>query len=712
MPEARPPEPPRWAIKLVIRAQNRSRCCASIHALKVKATHVKSSRQQRAAAAHSLFEAVIAKQPDIVRALIFEHGDELRSRARTASGATALHYAASVGCANCIRLLARPELLAIPMAGTGLTALHVAAGAGHFAAVTLLLKSKSLVSSSAALGETALHVAAQCGATDVMEALLTHGGGAAAAEALTKHGHSSLHLAAHHGHAAAVRLLISSMPPGAAAREQPDGEGDTPLHAAVVGGHSQVVELLLNDRPAAAPPLGALSGETGLTLLHLAIRHHHKAVARLLLEHGGAPVDARALSGETALHLACKFAWPGGVDMLLSCRADPNAQTPVEQFTPMYMATFMMAGHPRLAQEYRRLMPLLLAAGATVDATNAVGNTAAECAEYFGLDGRRRAHPPREAPRSGAAAVGGEHTPAGTMPTSPPVGSEAGGGDREHQAALASSLEELCVSAGEAGDGSGASDEGSRWWPRAVGTFRCNGAVVFPSLLPLQAIEALRGRVVALQKGGGLEDRSPTIRSPMCRELRGVPMDDAREVLELAGRFLAPFLREALRHETQQLLECNALVTRPGAEDQAWHTDVSVHDERFVAVQIALGPVAANQGALEVVPGTHLDVSSDDSGRAGAGGVGGGALSQARSQEEEMAARGIRVAVPAGSVTLYSPRLIHRGSANTHTAERCSLTLTLLAKGGMLPPGIPYTIEAADAFRWRLECGRLVSSVS
>lgn len=335
--------------------------------------------------------------------------------------------------------------------------------------------------------------------------------------------------------------------------------------------------------------------------------------------------------------------------------------------------------------EYMRLLPLLLAAGAHVDATNAVGNTAAQCAEYFGLDARRRSHL-RE-----------------VATTTPLGGGETGGGEHEHQPAAAS-LEELCVSAGHIGENCGALVEPLLGHaPRAVRIFRRNGVVVFPSLLPLDTIEALRDRVAALRARDGSENRSPTIRSPACRELRGVPVADAREVLELVGRQLAPFLREALRHERQQLLECNTLVTQPGAKDQAWHTDVSVHDERFVAAQIALGPVAANQGALEVVPGTHLNAGLSHGGRL-SGSSGGG------SQEEEMAARGVRVAVPAGSVTLYSPRLIHRGSANTHMAERCSLTLTLLAEGGMLPPGIPYTMEAADAFSWRLESGRLVNS--
>ena len=161
---------PHAIITVVIRAHTVHTCCVRIRVLQLKASRERSIRQQRAAAAQELFDAVLARQPSHVRSLLLRCGDELSNRARTASGATALHYAASVGCVECIRLLAGPAIINLSMDGIALTALHVAAGGGHCNAVKLLLEAKSQLSSSAALGETALHVAAQCGAIDVMTA--------------------------------------------------------------------------------------------------------------------------------------------------------------------------------------------------------------------------------------------------------------------------------------------------------------------------------------------------------------------------------------------------------------------------------------------------------------------------------------------------------------------------------------------------------------
>ena len=103
------------------------------------------------------------------------------------------------------------------------------------------------------------------------------------------------------------------------------------------------------------------------------------------------------------------------------------------------------------------------------------------------------------------------------------------------------------------------------------------------------------------------------------------------------------------------------------------------HDARLVSVQISLVDTAAEQGALEVRPATH-----------GGAPRGGPSLP-------------LPLAVPAGTVAFYAPDLQHRGRGNTHTSERLFLGITLLASGGAVPSGIPYTFLPHDVGRWMLQ---------
>ena len=97
----------------------------------------------------------------------------------------------------------------------------------------------------------------------------------------------------------------------------------------------------------------------------------------------------------------------------------------------------------------------------------------------------------------------------------------------------------------------------------------------------------------------------------------------------------------------------------------------------------------AEQGSLEVVPGSHTYDPS---------------ISDKKVMEGTLPK--LPVAVPAGTVTIYALHLIHRGRANTHTADRPFFFFTLMGPG-LAPPGLAYTIEPDDIGRWRMLDGRL-----
>lgn len=222
---------------------------------------------------------------------------------------------------------------------------------------------------------------------------------------------------------------------------------------------------------------------------------------------------------------------------------------------------------------------------------------------------------------------------------------------------------------------------------QALSLWRRHGVVVFPSLLSAESVRALRGHAQALllpvERGAvSTIDRTANIRAPAQRALRALPVShEVTDALsQLSATVLWPFLEAALQAEQLLLLELGVMRASPGAAAQAWHRDDNVLDGRIVSVQIALVDTGAQQGALEVQPASHTHTEPTD----------------------EQAAPSVIVAVPEGTVTVYSPNVVHRGRANTHTEDRLTLVLSLVSESGLVPDGIPLAVQAEDAGRWWL----------
>ena len=134
------------------------------------------------------------------------------------------------------------------------------------------------------------------------------------------------------------------------------------------------------------------------------------------------------------------------------------------------------------------------------------------------------------------------------------------------------------------------------------------------------------------------------------------------------------------------------MITSPGAAAQHFHRDVAPavvsRSSLTVSVQVSLVDTAANQGCLEVIPGSQA-FSAEVSDK----------------ERQEVMPR-VKVAVPKGTVVVYALHTMHRGSSNTHTAKRPFFFFTL--KGtGLAPPGLAYTIEADDIGAWSIVDGAL-----
>lgn len=139
--------------------------------------------------------------------------------------------------------------------------------------------------------------------------------------------------------------------------------------------------------------------------------------------------------------------------------------------------------------------------------------------------------------------------------------------------------------------------------------WRRNGAVSFPALLSTQATKALLERVRAAQHGEHTRDYTQVTRDKTNRVHKALPVSEAEEALVEVARKLGPFLCEVLGADQVALLESGFMVTSPGAATQQFHRDVAPdvvsRSSLTASIQISLVDTAANQGCLEVVPGSQ-----------------------------------------------------------------------------------------------------------
>ncbi|XP_062428739.1 ankyrin repeat domain-containing protein 6 isoform X2 [Rhea pennata] len=155
-----------------------------------------------------------------------------------------------------------------------------------------------------------LLIAAYKGQVDNVVQLINKG----AKVAVTKHGRTPLHLAAHKGHLHVVQILLKA---GCDLDIQDDGD-QTALHRAAVVGNTDVIATLIQEGCALDR-----QDKDGNTALHEACWHGFSQSAKLLVK-AGANVLARNQAGNTPLHLACQNSHSQSTRVLLlgGSRAD------------------------------------------------------------------------------------------------------------------------------------------------------------------------------------------------------------------------------------------------------------------------------------------------------------------------------------------------------------------------------------------------------
>ncbi len=257
------------------------------------------------------------------------------------SKVTVLHYAASIGAADIVRLLlqhggSKGPSFAAPLEPT---ALHLAALLGYHQVVRILLEQTVNVDPIDHEGKTPLHHAVWCGYDRVINEFLEHG-----ADTSTKDndGKTPLHIAVLMGY----NLVVEDLLDYGADVNTGDSDGDTPLHMAGAKGWLEIVEMLL-ERDA---DVNAQDRHM-MTPLHFAAHEGYRHTVKELLLHG-ADVNAKSRDENTPLHMAALGGKYQLVEELLYSGADVNAKN-IDKVTPLHLSAWENHDHVVLALLHR-----------------------------------------------------------------------------------------------------------------------------------------------------------------------------------------------------------------------------------------------------------------------------------------------------------------------------------------------------------------------
>jgi ankyrin repeat protein len=257
----------------------------------------------------------------------------------------------------------------------GRSLLHLAAANGDVECVKILLAAQANIRRTDLHGLSPLGVALQHHQTQVVKLLQQQGA------------EENVFDAAWSGDVPAATALIHRNQSLATAT---NSTGVSVLDIAAGTGDDELVALLLRFGASAK----AKRVQDGLTALHLAAIYNQTNAARLLLRHG-ARIDVVNDAGFTPLHLAIICGAEAMVEFLLKNNADVNqvmTNSPAGRFVGRPMGTGPNAMrfkgesalHLAAAMCQTNMVPMLLAAGASVNAADSMGRTPLDLAYFAG----------------------------------------------------------------------------------------------------------------------------------------------------------------------------------------------------------------------------------------------------------------------------------------------------------------------------------------
>ena len=329
--------------------------------------------------------------------LLIDNGSNLFAKDVTGNMRTPLHYAASNGHEECVKILLNSTnesncLMNLKTTSknlnsknkapwvSGRTPLIEAACNGHSKVVNLLLKNGTFPDAKDKFGRTALYMAAATGKEECVETLIQWN---ADIRAVDKYGKTALHIAAMKGHVGILGQLIDKY------REDwwdefkdnsqlwsslEDNDGFTPIQWAAYAGHESCVEILTLNNPEEIVSYfdtkqACSSSKKGrfFSPVHCAVFKERIQCLSLLLEHLGPQivhhVDSRK---RTPLHIGVMSNSLECCKILIDNGAQINARD-FENRTPLMLAS---------KSKNLSCVELLLSKNCDIDSTDVLGNTA------------------------------------------------------------------------------------------------------------------------------------------------------------------------------------------------------------------------------------------------------------------------------------------------------------------------------------------------
>jgi len=329
---------------------------------------------------------------DAVR-LLLDRGADVEATSK--SGATPLMAAAIMGHVEVVKLLITKGLANPDTAHSwsGVTALHLAAEMGHGSVVRYLCGGRSREdvidgnsgegiflmppANTAAIktnGGTALHTAADTNQTEVVRILIQEC--LCDKLALLEGDTTALYLAAQRGFDEIVRILMEDH--SLLNFAMPEGKHSTELAALNSDGSLDLGQFGTEGRPW-YPPVNTEVGN-GATALHVAVENGHTSVVKILLKAGAAHLPS--MQGVTPLLLSLQYRHPQIALLLLDNLENDkeatrlvNLQAPMDGSFPLFVASGF---------GYRKVVHKLLDSQADVNLKNSLGASALSHAVFQG----------------------------------------------------------------------------------------------------------------------------------------------------------------------------------------------------------------------------------------------------------------------------------------------------------------------------------------